>query len=120
MLRSFQPSILGSQLTPVNWLGDGHEFLLLSAAPDETGGLYDGLGRQTVSFPDDGHPLLCCGVYDLDGDGLDELLCWDHDRMWIYSRDRGDLSGLAPAPKRYPPAYNESNYRSNISIGRVT
>ena len=49
ILRSFQPSIFGSPIRPVNWSGDGHE-LLLSAATDETGGLYDGLGRQVVAF----------------------------------------------------------------------
>jgi len=113
--RSFQPSISGSPICPVNWRGDGHELLLLSAAPDETGGLYDGLGRQAVEFPDDGHPTLCYDALDLDGDGIDELVCWDDSRLWIYKREDQPDPGTVKVPRRFPAYFNGSNYRSFIS-----
>jgi hypothetical protein len=95
---------------PVNWLGNGHAFMLLSAAPDGTGGLYDGEGRQAVAFPDDGHPLLCYDAVDLDGDGRDELLCWDHRELWVYRADLPDSAGVGRRLRRYPPQRSASNY----------
>ena len=100
----------------MNWTGDGQEFLLLSAAPDETGGLYDGHGNQTVAFPDDGHPTLCYDAVDLTGDGLDELICWDHDSLWVYTSNSKPANGSVHMPQRFPAPYNASNYRSNISM----
>jgi len=116
IVSSFQPSIYGSPIGPVNWTGEGQEFILLSAAPDETGGLYDGLGNQAVAFPDDGHPILCYDAFDLNGDGLDELICWDHDTLWVYACDNGPGNKSSWRPQRFPAPYNASNYRSNISI----
>ena len=119
IIKSFQPSLFGSLLEPVNWLGNGEELLLLSAATDKTGGFYDGLGNQVVAFPDDGHPKLCYGAHDIDGDGWDELLCWDHAGMWIYRREGSEDGPPKYRPCRYPPIFNDSNYRSNISLDRV-
>ena len=114
LLTSFQPSVNGSPLYPVNWMGNGIQYLLLSASPDKTGGLYDGYGRQVLSFPDDGHPVLCYYALDINKDGIDELLCWDYDNLWIYKRE-GENDNLHPAPQRYPALYNASNYCSYIS-----
>lgn len=116
LINSFQPSIYGSPLCPVHWTGNGEEFLLLSAAADETGGLYDSYGNQVVAFPDDGHPTLCYDAFDLNGDGLDELICWDHDSLWVYARDSKLENKSLWKPRRLPAPYNASNYRSNISI----
>ncbi len=117
VLNVFQPSVLGSPLVPVNWLGTGQALLLLSAAPDETGGLYDGQGRQVVAFPSDGHPLLCCDAMDLDGDGLDELLCWDHHELWVYRVDPDRAPSVVQPMRRYPALHNASNYAARILLG---
>ena len=45
----------GNLLTPVNWTGDGQDFILLNADV-KRGGMIDGNGIQVVKFPDDGHP----------------------------------------------------------------
>jgi rhamnogalacturonan endolyase len=110
VLSAFQPSVLGSPLVPVNWLGTGQALLLLSAASDETGGLYDGRGRQVVAFPDDGHPSLCSDAMDLDGDGLDELLCWDRHELWVYRVTPDRASSAVQPVCRHPAPHNESNY----------
>ncbi|MHB8893957.1 MAG: rhamnogalacturonan lyase family protein [Candidatus Geothermincolia bacterium] len=117
LLHSFQCSCVGSPLCPVRWLGNGLELLLLSAAPDTTGGLYDGRGSQVVSFPDDGHPTLCCDARDLNGDGIDELICWDHERLWIYARENGPEPGVVAGPVRHQAECNQSNYQSHVSVG---
>jgi hypothetical protein len=116
VLTTFQPSLFGSPICPVNWLGNGQEFLLISASPDKAGGLYDGYGNQVVNFPDDGHPLLCYNAMDLTGDGFDELICWDHNSLWVYTRMAKNGHTSPKVPKRFPAFYNASNYRSNISI----
>ena len=116
ILNSLQPSLLGSPIPPVNWDGDGWELILLSAAADGTGGLYDGLGNQVVQFPDDGHPTMCYDALDLDGDGLDELVFWDFDEMWLYRRKDRNVNDPVAVPRRFPAVYNASNYRANISL----
>ncbi|MFC1582886.1 hypothetical protein ACFL4W_05040, partial [Planctomycetota bacterium] len=86
ILREFEPMHYASLLNPVNWGPDETEYLLLSTHPFE-GGLMDGYGQRAVMFPDDGHPVLCCDSRDIDGDGVDEILTWDHDSIWIYKPD---------------------------------
>ena len=114
MLDSFELIPYASALTPVNWTGDGQEFLFLSGHPKE-GGLLDGYGHRVVMLPDDGHPCYCCTSLDLDGDTRDELVVWDLNSIWIYR-------AAAPLPRgrRYrpirPPRYNESNYMAQVSI----
>jgi len=44
-------------MLPVNWRGNGQEFVLLSGNVRE-GGMIDGHLRRVVMFPDDGHPDL--------------------------------------------------------------
>ena len=75
----------------------------------------DGYGQRAVMFPDDGHPVLCCDSRDIDGDGVDEILTWDHESIWIYKPD--------PVPQRtaYPirnANWNDSNYRGQFSFPR--
>ena len=57
----------GNLLTPVNWTGDGQDFILLNADV-KRGGMIDGNGIQVVKFPDDGHPTLCTEAVNLLGD----------------------------------------------------
>ena len=67
LLMQDEPIHCGSPLLPINWRGDGQEFILLSGNPRE-GGLIDGHLRRAVVFPDDGHPDLCAAVLNLTGD----------------------------------------------------
>ena len=98
----------GSPVLPVNWRGDGTEFIFLSPNIKE-GGLVDGWGRRVVMFPDDGHPDLAWMAHDLTGDPRDELIVWDLESIWIYTQDRPFEGEKVYKPERQP-LYNESNY----------
>lgn len=118
LLLDFEPMPYASLLQLVNWVpSDGSDapadLAMLSTHPRQ-GGLIDGHGVRQVMFPDDGHPVLCAAVYDLDGDGIDEVLTWDEDEIWIY---KADVHGREPG--NYPvrnPWFNESNYRTQVSL----
>lgn len=125
-----EPIHSGSPLLPVNWRGDGQEFILLSGNARE-GGLVDGNLRRVVMFPDDGHPDLCAAVHNLTGDPRDEIILWNQDEVWIYTQDEpfaawasrnaankanafADGGKKIYAPTRNP-LYNDSNYRVSVS-----
>jgi hypothetical protein len=103
----------GSPILPVNWRGDGQEFILLSTNPSE-GGLVDGFGRRVVMFPEDGHPDLACMAHDLTGDPRDEIITWSPEAIWIYTQGEPFKGEKIYAPRR-PPLYNESNYGPVVS-----
>jgi hypothetical protein len=103
-------------ILPVNWRGDGQEFLLLSGDVKQ-GGMLDGKLRRAVMFPDDGHPDLAAMVLDVTGDARDEIILWDQERVWIYTQDRPFTGQKLYAPQR-APIYNDSNYRAAVSIPR--
>jgi hypothetical protein len=105
-----------SHLQPVNWRGDGQEFILLSGNSRE-GGMIDGYLRRVVMFPDDGHPDLTAYVADLTGDPRDEVVLLDEKQVWIYTQDRAFTGKRIYAPVRNPD-YNESNYRNAVSLPR--
>ncbi|MCY3019000.1 MAG: hypothetical protein NTW87_08230 [Planctomycetota bacterium] len=110
--------VVGATLQPVLFDASGVEYMFLSAirpAQGHQGGLINGQGDLVVPLPDDGGPGLCAFAYDLDRDGLDELITWDHERMWIYHSNADcDPSRL---PKRTrPPLYNMSNFQSYYSL----
>ena len=112
VLWTWEPGSSGNILTPVNWTGDGRDLILLNGN-NKYGGMIDGHGRRVVVFPDDGHPDLCCEAIDLTGDGRDEIVLWDKDRMFIYTQDNIS-SGKVDVPHKYPH-YNASNYRGEYS-----
>jgi hypothetical protein len=114
ILAQDEPIHTGSAMLPVNWRGDGQEFALLSGNVKE-GGMIDGHLRRVVMFPDDGHPDLAANVLDLTGDQRDEIVLWDQRRVWIYTQDQPFRGDRIYAPKRNPD-YNESNYRTNVSM----
>lgn len=103
----------GNIITPVNWVGDGADLILLNADIKD-GGLLDGDGNTVVGFPDDGHPELCVEVIDLIGDGRDEIVVWDQHKMYIYTQDN-ILTTDVYEPVKYPN-YNASNYRGEYSF----
>jgi rhamnogalacturonan endolyase len=107
----------GNILAPVNWLGNGTDFILTNADPDK-GGLMDGNGDIAVAFPDDGHPTLCCEAIDLTGDDRDELVVWDFHSLYIYTQSDG-LKQTTYHPVKYP-WYNASNYRGEFSYPDVS
>ena len=113
LLQQGEPIHSGSVLLPVNWRGDGQEFILLSGNSKE-GGMIDGQLRRVVMFPDDGHPDLTAAVLDLTGDARDEIVLWDQERVWIYTQDRPFDGKKLYAPVRNPDC-NESNYRCTVS-----
>lgn len=114
ILAQEEPIHTGAPMLPVNWRGDGQEFCLLSANTVE-GGLIDGHLRRVVLFPDDGHPDLAANVLDVAGDPRDEIIVWDPGRVWIYTQDRPFPGTRIYAPIRNPD-YNESNYRTMVSL----
>jgi rhamnogalacturonan endolyase len=103
-----------SHLAPVNWRGDGQELALLSGSVKD-GGLIDGHFRRVVLFPDDGHPDLASAVLDVTGDGRDEIVLWNQEEVWIYTQDRPFEGKQIYSPRRNP-LYNDSNYRSFVSL----
>jgi hypothetical protein len=103
-----------SHLQPVNWRGDGTEFALLNANAVD-GGMVDGNLRKVVTFPNDGHPDLAYMVIDVTGDARDEIILWDQQEVWIYTQDRPFEGAKIYAPQRNP-TYNDSNYRSTVSL----
>jgi len=114
LLAQEEPIHSGSPMLPVNWRGDGQEFVLLSANARE-GGMIDGRLRRVVLFPDDGHPDLTASVLNVTGDARDEVIVWDQERVWIYTQDRPFAGKKIYAPVRNPE-YNESNYRTVVSL----
>ncbi len=113
LLAQQEPIHSGSPMLPVNWRGDGQEFVLLSGTARE-GGMIDGQMRRVVMFPDDGHPDLTANVKDLTGDSRDEVILWDQERVWVYTQETAFAGERVYAPTRNPD-YNESNYRTVVS-----
>jgi hypothetical protein len=114
LLRQAEPIHSGSSMLPVNWRGDGREFVLLSGNAAE-GGMIDGTMRRVVMFPADGHPDLAAYVKDVTGDARDEVILWDQERVWIYTQDRPFDGERIYSPIRNPD-FNESNYRTVVSL----
>jgi hypothetical protein len=113
LLEQQEPIHSGSPMLPVNWRGDGQEFVLLSGNTRE-GGMIDGRMRRVVLFPDDGHPELAAYVANVTGDARDEVILWDQERVWVYTQDRPFSGNRIYRPLRNPD-YNESNYRTVVS-----
>jgi rhamnogalacturonan endolyase len=113
LLHQFEPGCNGNVLTPVSWTGDGVDLVLLNGNT-KYGGLIDGSGRRVVVFPEDGHPDLCSEVLDVTGDGRDEILLWDAQRMYIYTQDRPAAVEKVQVPDKYPHM-NASNYRGEFN-----
>ena len=46
-------------------------------------------------------------------DGVDELIAWDYERLWIYKNDRPPVGDYRPVR---PPMCNLSNFQSYYSL----
>lgn len=109
-LKSIENGENGNIITPVMY--DGINTLAISNA-GENGGLLDSNLDIVVKFPNDGHPSLSTEAYDIDDDGIDEILCWDQKSMWIYK------SSKFTKPKKNYIKYPDSgfsNYRGEYLI----
>ncbi|MBN2182792.1 MAG: hypothetical protein JW715_12850 [Sedimentisphaerales bacterium] len=113
---SFEPNQYGSMCLPINWTGLSEEFFVHNPNVDE-GGMYDGMGRKVVEFPDDGHPDMCNAVLDITGDCRDEVVVWDPKEIWVYTQDDNPKQGKLYKPTRNP-LYNCSNYQATVSLPR--
>lgn len=109
-LKSIENGENGNIITPVMY--DGINTLAISNA-GENGGLLDSNLDIVVKFPNDGHPSLSTEAYDIDDDGIDEILCWDQKSMWIYK------ASMFTKPKKKYIKYPDSgfsNYRGEYLI----
>ncbi len=107
----------GALIAPINWDGSGQDLVLISASA-KSGGLMDGEGDIVVSFPNDGHPDLCCEVLDIVGDEREEIIVWDRNELWVYTQDQAQIKREKTyLPIKYP-MYNASNYRGEYCFPR--
>ena len=111
---SIEPNQYGSMCLPVNWTGNSEEFFVHNANVDE-GGIYDGFGRRVLDFPHDGHPDMCNAVLDITGDCRDEIVVWDHYKIWVYSQNDNPKKGKLYRPERNSLS-NYSNYQATVSL----
>ncbi|MBO5712432.1 MAG: hypothetical protein J6R47_06285 [Acholeplasmatales bacterium] len=109
LIKELEQPSNGNIISPVSYDGK-HILCLLNSGPD--GGLVDGDLDKVVLFPDDGHPTLCCEVYDIDSDGVDEIICFDQKEMWIYKANE-----FTPCEEylKYPDS-GFSNYRGEYLL----
>jgi len=89
-LAQFQPDYRSQGGPPVNWRGDGQEFIFLFSSASALG-LYDAFGRKVVELPDEvrgdyyGAPAPI--AQDVVGDPRDELIFPTADGLFIYTQD---------------------------------
>ena len=112
LLKQMEVGGNGSVITPVMY--DGTNILALLHA-GINGGLVDYELDRVVEFPNDSHPFTSSEVYDIDSDGIDEILCWDLNELWVYKAEE------YVSPKKEYLKYPEnafSNYRGEYLISK--
>ncbi len=114
-LGEYQPHYNSSTLAAADWRGDGTALLLISG-DEARGGMIDGWGRQVVRFSEPGRPVMCCDAIDLTGDTRDEIVLWDHDRMWIYTQENNVPAPTPIVPLYKPPLHSRSNYQVSWAV----
>ncbi len=109
LLHQIEQRSNGNIITPVNYDGK-HILSVLNASVD--GGLIDGHLDKMVLFPEDGHPTISTEVYDVDGDGIDEILCFDLNELWIYKAESYEV------PREFEKYTDDgfSNYRGEYLL----
>ena len=108
-IKEFEQRSNGNLITPINYDGK-HVLAILNSSVD--GGLINGNLDKVVIFPDDGHPTLTVEVYDIDDDGIDEIICFDEKEMWIY---KAKSYVIGHKYHKYPDT-GYSNYRGEYLI----
>ena len=108
-IKEFEQRSNGNLITPINYDGK-HVLAILNSSVD--GGLINGNLDKVVKFPNDGHPTLTSEIYDIDDDGIDEIICFDEKEMWIYK-----AKSYVTGHKYYKyPDSGYSNYRGEYLI----
>lgn len=99
----------GHLLSPVSY--DGKHILAVLNASEE-GGLLDKDLDIVVPFPKDQHPTLSVEVFDIDDDGIDEIICFDLKELWIYKAESWTT------PQKYIKYSDDafSNYRGEFLL----
>lgn len=86
----FQPDYVSQGGPPVNWRGDGQEFLFLFSTASVCG-LYDAYGRKVVELPEevrrDYYAKTSPIAQDIIGDPRDELIFAVDGKLYIYTQD---------------------------------
>jgi|GEM_PF-961419 len=102
----------GNVITPINYDND-EQNLILASTDAYYGGLMDANLDMVVKFKAEGQPTLACEAFDIDNDGVDEILTWDMNNLWIYK-----ASKLKPHKHQYERyAHNAfSNYRGEYIV----
>ena len=108
-LKQMEQRSNGNIITPINYDGK-HVLAILNSGED--GGLINGDLDKVVLFSNDGHPTLAMEAYDIDDDGIDEIICFDEKEMWIYKAE--DYSPGHKYIKYSDSGY--SNYRGEYLI----
>lgn len=112
-LRTVEAVGLGSVCQPVNWTADGQDLIMLTPAL-HCGGLYNGQFERVVPLPQTDRPSLCAEVRDMLGEGVDQMIVWDTDRMFVYGSSRVPTEAKRYRPIR--PRTNQSNYMVYYSL----
>lgn len=116
VLRQIERYGAGAVGQPVNWTGDGRELIAFSPRLGD-GGLWNEHFDLVVPFPSGPRPARYLEVQDVLGWGVDQLLVWDEERLYVYAPSvRPRSRRLRYAPVR--PWPNLSNYQVNFSIPR--
>ncbi len=85
------PEYANSRILPVNWLGDGSALLALGNV------LLDGNFEPVVELP--GPLSVRPYAWDVNGDGLDELLCFSEGVLTVYGPANTEAT-VQPGPRR--------------------
>lgn len=84
-IKSREFNTNGILIEPLNY--DGIHNLLLTNS-SEFGGLIDENLDTVVNFPADNHPTLTSFVFDIDNDGIDEIITLDMNNLYIYKSSK--------------------------------
>ncbi len=102
-LFQFQPDYVSQGGPPVNWRGDGQEFVFLFSTASVVG-LYDAYGRKVVELPEevrrDYYAQTSPIVQDIVGDKRDELIFAVDGALFIYTQDEPFKDERIYAPTR--------------------
>lgn len=101
----------GNVITPIDYMNNKEALFVLSAS-SKYGGLMDKDLDVVVPFPNDNHPDTCVEIFDIDNDGVDEIITFDEKQLWIYK----NTTIKNPIKYQKYPHNAMSNYRGEYLI----
>lgn len=106
MLKEKEYKENGCVITPV-YDGIKHYILLNSKL-----GIIDDKFKTAYRFKEKDRPMICSESLDIDNDGIDEILLWDKDKLYVYK-----FENIYPLKKIKKYDNNAmSNYRGEFSV----